>query len=68
MLNLKHKMASNEKLKLRNNRIRDRFRTLTNKKRLAVDYALELLSDEFLPLEQNTIWLIVSRTGYYKNL
>ncbi len=66
--NPKHSMASNQKLIQRNTRIRQRFTALTDKKRLAVDYALELLADEFLPLEENTIWLIVSRTGYYKNL
>lgn len=52
----------------RNERIRKRFRELTEKNRYAVDYALELLSEEFLPLQPNTIWLIVSQTGYYKKL
>lgn len=52
----------------RNERIRKRFRELTEKNRYAVDYALELLSEEFLPLRPNTIWLIVSQTGYYKKL
>ncbi|MEO2080624.1 MAG: hypothetical protein ABGW88_13770 [Leeuwenhoekiella sp.] len=61
-------MSKTEKLKLRNARIRERFTTLTTKKRLATDYVLELLADEFLPLTEDTIWLIVSRTGYYKNM
>lgn len=52
----------------RNNRIRERFKHYTEKKRYAIDYALELLADDFLPLQPNTIWLIVSKTGYYKNL
>ncbi|MDY3352314.1 hypothetical protein PG357_10015 [Riemerella anatipestifer] len=55
-------------LQKRNIRIRKRFSELTEVKRYAVDYALELLEDEFLPLKADTIWLIVSKTGYYKNL
>lgn len=52
----------------RNNRIRERFKHYTEKKRYAIDYALELLADDFLPLTENTLWLIISKTGYYKNL
>lgn len=55
-----------DRLKRRNERIRSRFAFYTSKKHFSIDHTLELLSEEFLPLQKSTIWLIVSRTGYYK--
>tara|TARA_R110002051_G_scaffold297564_2_gene363961 strand:+ start:20183 stop:20383 length:201 start_codon:yes stop_codon:yes gene_type:complete len=58
----------NPKIIKRNERIRARYLHLSEIKKLRNDYILELLEEEFLPLEQDTIWLIISQTGYYKNL
>ena len=52
----------------RNEKIRKRFYYFVDQKNFSSEYALELLSDEFLPLEKQTIWLIISKTGHYKNL
>lgn len=60
--------SKNDAIKKRNERIRQKFKHYTEKKRFAIDYALELLADDFLPLKPNTIWLIISQTGYYKEL
>jgi hypothetical protein len=57
----------NPKVLARNERIRKQYNKYIDVKRLASDYALELLEDEFLPLTQSTIWLIVTQTGFYKN-
>jgi hypothetical protein len=57
----------NPKVLARNKRIRKQYNKYIDVKRLASDYALELLEDEFLPLTQSTIWLIVTQTGFYKN-
>lgn len=62
------KANKQDKIIKRNERIRKRFATLTDVKKYASDYALEILADEFLPLEKDTIWLIIRRTGHYKNL
>jgi len=59
-------LTKEQRLQLRNDRIRKRFNQLTSKDHLQVDYALEKLEDEFLPLTASTIWLIVSKTGFYK--
>lgn len=61
------KLTKQQRLEKRNERIRLRFVELTGKKHLAVDYSLTKLADEFLPLTEDTIWLIVSQTGFYKN-
>ena len=57
----------NPKILERNLLIRDRFNVLSNIKGLKNKVVLEKLEQEFLPLEQQTIWLIVSQTGFYKN-
>lgn len=56
------------KLIRRNEKIRQRFAYFIDKKNFSSKYALELLSEEFLPLEKQTIWLIIKRTGHYKNM
>ncbi|WP_312399532.1 hypothetical protein [Chryseobacterium sp.] len=62
------KESKQEKLIKRNNRIRERFAFFTDVKHFNSNHALDLLADEYLPLEKDTIWLIVRRTGHYKNL
>lgn len=57
----------NTKVLARNERIREQYAKYTEQKRLASDYALELLEEQFLPLTQSTIWLIITQTGFYKN-
>lgn len=59
-------LTKQERLEVRNDRIRKRFNHLTSKEHLGTVYSLEKLEDEFLPLTKETIWLIVSRTGFYK--
>ncbi|MDN3621328.1 hypothetical protein QWY81_17810 [Polaribacter undariae] len=59
--------AINPKVLARNERIRKQYAKYTEQKRLASDYALELLEEEFLPLTIGTIWLIITQTGFYKN-
>lgn len=59
-------LSKSEKLELRNERIRMRFNELSNRKHLKTTRVLEILENEFLPLTQETIWLIVSETGFYK--
>lgn len=60
--------TKSNKIIQRNERIRKRFNELTEVKHYKTEYALELLEKEFLPLEPDTLWLIISKTGYYKNL
>lgn len=55
------------RLEERNERIRKRFVFLTSSKHYSTDFSLQSLADEFIPLTEETIWLIVSKTGYYKN-
>lgn len=59
-------LSKQERLEKRNERIKKRFEEFTSKKHWSVDYTLQKLADEFLPLTEDTIWLIVSGTGYYK--
>lgn len=54
------------RLEKRNVRIRERFEFLTSTKHYSIDYALQVLADENLELNENTIWLIITETGYYK--
>lgn len=56
-----------QRLKKRNQKIRKRFYELTTKFHYSLEYSLQLLEEEYLPLTKDTIWLIVSKTGYYKN-
>jgi hypothetical protein len=60
-------LTKEDRLQERNNRIRKRFNFLTSKKHYATNYTLEVLADEYLPLTEETIWLIVSKTGFYKS-
>lgn len=62
----KIKHTKEEKINRRNELIRNRFCYLINEKHYSTDYALTILENEFLPLSSQTIWLIVSETGYYK--
>ncbi|GEM_PF-6761612 len=62
------KPTKQDKIIKRNDRIRKRFAYYTDTKHFDSQYALDLLEDEYLPLERETIWLIVRRTGHYKNL
>lgn len=62
------KETKQDKIIKRNERIRQRFAFFTDKKHFDSDYALDLLTDEYLPLERETIWLIIRKTGHYKNL
>lgn len=62
------KDTKQDKIIKRNERIRQRFAFYTDKKHLNSNYALDLLTDEYLPLERNTIWLIIRRIGHYKHL
>lgn len=62
-------MAENtkkERILKRNKRIRARFNEFINKKHFSVDYTLDLLAEEYA-LASGTVWLIVSKTGHYKN-
>lgn len=59
-------LTKQERIERRNDRIRKRFNDLTSKKHLKTKFALEKLEDEFLPLTEQTIWLIISKTGFYK--
>ncbi len=53
----------------RNERIRKRFAYYTDTKHLDSEHVLDLLADEYIgSLKRETIWLIVRRTGHYKNL
>lgn len=61
------KLTKKQRLELRNERIRKRFTFLTSKKHLNTEYTLSQLADEFLELTEDTIWLIVSQTGFYKS-
>jgi hypothetical protein len=57
-----------ERLKIRNARIRSEFEHLTQKKHLNSNYVVDnILTDKYLPLEPSTIWLIVQRQGKYKD-
>lgn len=57
-----------ERLKIRNARIRSEFEQLTQKKHLNSKYVVDnILTDKYLPLEPSTIWLIVQRQGKYKD-
>lgn len=58
-------MTKPELLELRNSDLKKRYNFLTGKKNLSIDYTLQTLEKEFY-LQQNTIWLIVTGTGYYK--
>lgn len=60
------KLTKQDRLEKRNERIRQRFTFFTSQKKWATNYTLEQLADEFLPLTEDTIWLIVSQTGFYK--
>lgn len=51
----------------RNEKLRERYTYYTEKKHFNTEYTLSLLADEFITLEPQTIWLIISKTGYYKN-
>lgn len=51
----------------RNEKLRERYRYYTEKKHFNTTYTLSLLEEEFITLEPETIWKIVSRTGYYKS-
>jgi hypothetical protein len=62
------KETKQDKIIKRNDRIRQRFAFFTDTKHFDSNYALELLTDEYLPLERETIWLIIRKTGHYKNL
>jgi hypothetical protein len=62
------KQTKQDKIIKRNDRIRKRFAFYTDTKHYDSGYALDLLTDEYLPLERETIWLIIRRTGHYKNL
>lgn len=66
MEGVKNKKTS--KIMQRNEKIRKRFAVLTDEKHFNSDYALSILENEFLPLERDTIWLIIRKTGHYKNL
>ena len=54
------------RIKKRNERIRKKFQFYTDTKHYNIEHALSLLEDDFIPLQRETIWLIVSNTGYYK--
>ncbi len=56
------------KLKKRNEKIRNRYAHFIDKKHFNNEHALDLLEEEYLPLERETIWLIIRKTGHYKNL
>lgn len=62
------KETKQDKIIKRNDRIRQRFAFYTDKKHFNSNHALDLLTDEYLPLERETIWLIIRKTGHYKNL
>lgn len=58
--------SKKQRLEKRNERIKERFKTLTSApKHHSTDYALKLLADEYLELTENTIWLIITETGFY---
>lgn len=59
-------MKHNPKILERNNRIRLKYKKYIDVKHYSSNYALELLEKEFLPLTKNTIWLIITQTGFYK--
>lgn len=63
------KQTKQDKIIKRNERIRERFAYYTDTKHYNSDYALGLLEEEYVgSLERDTIWLIIRRTGHYKNL
>lgn len=59
-------LSKQERLELRNQRIRKRFNELSNVKHLKTERTLEILADEYLELTKDTIWLIITETGFYK--
>ena len=60
-------ITKTERIAKRNEKIRTRFDFLTSTKHYSLEYSLQQLEEEFMPLTQGTIWLIISQTGYYKN-
>lgn len=58
-------MSRKELLKLRDADLKKRFNHLTRKENKSVDFTLSTLEKEFY-LNSNTIWLIVTATGFYK--
>lgn len=59
-------MTRKQLLELRNKDIKKRYIQLTNKRNLSVQYSLETMEKEFY-LTKDTIWLIVTGTGFYKS-
>ena len=58
-----------EKLSRRNKKIRARYKELGSEpKWYKHEKIMEILLEEFIPLEETTLWLIISKTGYYKNI
>ena len=58
-------MTRKELLKLRDSDLKKRFNHLTRKENKSVDFTLATLEKEFY-ITSNTIWLIVTGTGFYK--
>jgi len=57
----------NPRILKRNTLIRKKFKELTEDKHFNTEHALKLLEEAFITLKPETIWLIVSQTGHYKN-
>jgi hypothetical protein len=60
-------ISKSERLKKRNELIRQDFELLTKKKHLDSEHVVnEVLVNKYFTLEPSTIWLIVMRQGKYK--
>jgi hypothetical protein len=57
----------NPKVLERNKRIRKDYIHFADVKHLRDSKIMELLEEKYLPLKQATIWLIITKTGFYKN-
>lgn len=59
--------TKNPRILKRNQTIRQKYKELTEKKHLDSDYAISLLEELYITLNQTTLWLIITQTGHYKN-
>lgn len=57
----------NPRIVERNELIRKRYTYYSEEKHFKNEHILKLLESEYKPLLADTIWLIVSQTGFYKD-
>ena len=57
----------NPKLLKRNEQIRKDYKHFADVKQLRDKKVMEILEEKYLPLSKTTIWLIITKTGFYKD-